>query len=139
MNLPKCEELENRVATTRPHIVLGTVAADDADWASCDLVRVFVRPEELAPDSPLASGVRERERRMLFAHLPLLSANMRDLGGVQGGMKVGDMAVHRARELAVGVTQANANAVATARRAAEWQCGRDRVREPTEGGCCGVL
>ncbi|KAI9454136.1 hypothetical protein BJY52DRAFT_1189105 [Lactarius psammicola] len=43
------------------------------------------------PDPPLAFGVRERERRVLLAHLLLLSADMsmrENMGGMQGGTKV---------------------------------------------------
>ncbi|KAI9454135.1 hypothetical protein BJY52DRAFT_1189103 [Lactarius psammicola] len=119
--------------TRRPHIVLGTFAGDDANWASCDLA---------APYPPPAFGVHEREQRALFAHLSLLSANMstrRDMGDVQGGTKVRDMVAHHTLEPPAGVAQADANAVATPRRPAKWQCGRDRVREPTKEGRRGVL
>jgi small subunit ribosomal protein S15 len=79
--------------------VLGTIASNEeepsAKWAACDLAKVLVRPEELAHDAPaqrislpadeadvsvppsLAFGLRAREQRMLFEHLPLLSADMR--------------------------------------------------------------
>ena len=87
---------------------------------------MLVRPDELAPDAPprdihipaadadvhlppsLAFGIREREQRMLFAHLPLLAADMstrREMNGMQ--VKVADMAAHHERELAAGVDQAN--------------------------------
>ncbi|KAH9164506.1 mitochondrial ribosomal protein S15 [Lactarius sanguifluus] len=116
-NIAKREELQQKAAATRPHVVLGTVSGDDATWASCDLARALVKPDELARSAPsqdvhiaaagadvhvppsLAFGIREREQRMLFAHLPLLSADMstrREMNGLQG------------RELAAGVAQANA-------------------------------
>ncbi|KAH9056867.1 mitochondrial ribosomal protein S15 [Lactarius vividus] len=118
-NIAKREEIQQKAAATRPHVILGTVPGDDATWASCDLARALVQPDELAPSAPpqdvhiaaagadvhvppsLAFGIRERERRMLFAHLPLLAADMstrREMGGVLG-LK---------RELAAGVAQANA-------------------------------
>ncbi|KAI9459662.1 mitochondrial ribosomal protein S15 [Lactarius psammicola] len=124
-NIAKREELGQKAAATRPHVILGTVSGDDATWASCDLARVLVRPDELAPDAPaqeiripaadadvhlppsLAFGIREREQRMLFAHLPLLSADMATRREMNG-MKVEDMAAHHERELAAGVAQANA-------------------------------
>ncbi len=127
-NIAKREELGQKAASTRPHVVLGTVSGDDAAWASCDLARVLVRAAELAPDAPaqdvripaadadvhlpptLAFGIREREQRMVFAHLPLLSADMstrREMNGMQG-MKVADMAAHHERQLGAGVEQANA-------------------------------
>ncbi|KAH9035639.1 mitochondrial ribosomal protein S15 [Lactarius pseudohatsudake] len=127
-NIAKREELQQKAAATRPHVVLGTVSGDDATWASCDLARALVGPDELARSAPsqdvhlaaagadvhvppsLAFGIRAREQRMLFAHLPLLSADMstrREMNGMQG-MRVEDMAAHHERELAAGVAQANA-------------------------------
>ena len=109
--------------------MLGTASgSDDAAWASCDLARALVRPDELAPSAAphdlhipaadadvrvppaLAFGIREREQRMLFAHLPLLAADMdtrREMNGAPG-MKVADMNAHHDRALAEGVEQANA-------------------------------
>ncbi|KAH9046971.1 mitochondrial ribosomal protein S15 [Lactarius deliciosus] len=127
-NIAKREELQQKAAATRPHVVLGTVPGDDATWASCDLARALVRPDELAHSAPsqdvhiaaagadvhvppsLAFGIREWEQRMLFAHLPLLAADMstrREMNGLQG-VKMEDMAAHHERELAAGVAQANA-------------------------------
>jgi small subunit ribosomal protein S15 len=127
-NLAKREELQQKAAAVRPHVVLGTIAGDDAKWASCDLARVLVRPEELAPDAPpqivhipaaaadvrvppaLAFGLREREQRMLFEHLPLLSADMatrREMHAMRS-VKAEEMAVRHEEELAAGVAQANA-------------------------------
>ncbi|KAH9035643.1 hypothetical protein EDB85DRAFT_1862913 [Lactarius pseudohatsudake] len=92
---------------------------DMVSMASCDLARVLVGSDELARSAPsqdvhvppsLAFGIREREQRMLFAHLPLLSADMstrREMNGMQG-MRVEDMVAHHERELAAGVAQANA-------------------------------
>ena len=79
--------------------VLGTIASNEeepsAKWAACDLATVLVRPEVLAHDASarrislpadeadvsvppsLAFGLRAREQRMLFEHLPLLSTDMR--------------------------------------------------------------
>ena len=118
--------------------MLGTIAGtDDAKWATCDLAQVLVRPEELAPDAPsqpvalpaapatatatatatdavhvppsLAFGIREREKRMLFEHLPLLAADMdtrREMNALLS-VNVEDMAAHHETELAAGVAQAN--------------------------------
>jgi small subunit ribosomal protein S15 len=109
---------------------------------------VLVRPEELAHDAPaqrislplpadeadvsvppsLAFGLRGREQRMLFEHLPLLSADMRTRremtmvgtwqrwGDAGAGADVGDgqkrdaegMAAFHEMELVAGVAQANA-------------------------------
>jgi small subunit ribosomal protein S15 len=156
-NLAKREELQKKAAAARPHVILGTVAsrsgADaDAKWASCDLARALVRPEELEPDAPsrrislpaddvnadaapaaaatavdgvsvvvvegkaevrvppsLAFGMRERERSMVFEHLPLLSADMstrREMNSLRR-VKAEEMAAHYEGALAVGVEQAN--------------------------------
>ena len=105
-----------------------------------------MRPEELALDAPpaqriplptgaatsqegaevcvppsLAFGIRDREQRMLFEHLPLLSADMstrremampnwQRLGGGANvkSTKVDEMAAYHGAELAAGVAQANA-------------------------------
>jgi small subunit ribosomal protein S15 len=53
-NLAKREELQKKAAASRPHVVHGTITSRnrdgaDAEWAACDLARVLVRPEELAP------------------------------------------------------------------------------------------
>ena len=117
-NLAKRSELQQKAASTRPHVVLGTVS--DASWSSSDLARVLVRPSELAPSDDvhappsLAFGIRAREQQMLFAHLPLLAADMstrREMNGMQGGgssAKVAEMGLHHERELAAGAEQANA-------------------------------
>jgi small subunit ribosomal protein S15 len=101
---------------------------------------VLVRPEELALDAParrvfslpdavttqegdvrvppsLAFGIRVREERMLFEHLPLLSADMntrREMtmmpggGGANGHRKsVEAMSAYHETQLAAGMTQAN--------------------------------
>jgi small subunit ribosomal protein S15 len=110
---------------------------------------VLVRPEELAPDAParrvfslpdavmaqaqtrekddvrvppsLAFGIREREERMLFGHLPLLSADMNTrhemlLSGGAGGAhananlpqkSVEAMSSYHETQLAAGMAQAN--------------------------------
>jgi len=52
-NLAKREELLRKAAAARPHVILGGVHAEaEAKWAACELARVLVRPEELAPDAP---------------------------------------------------------------------------------------
>ncbi|KAH9958983.1 hypothetical protein BC827DRAFT_536378 [Russula dissimulans] len=52
-NLAKREELLRKAAAQRPHVILGIVHAEaEAKWAACELARVLVRPEELAPDAP---------------------------------------------------------------------------------------
>ncbi|KAF8492789.1 mitochondrial ribosomal protein S15 [Russula emetica] len=154
-NLAKREELQKKAAASRPHVILGTVARDEdeasAKWAACDLAKVLVHPEELAPDAPvkrffslhdtmtaqeggnvrvpssLAFGIREREERMLFEHLPLLSADMstrhkmtvmtnNSLSGGGGGGSganghqrkgVEVISAYHEMQLAAGVTQAN--------------------------------
>ena len=110
---------------------------------------MLVRPEELALDAParrvfslpdtvttqegdvrvppsLAFGIREREERMLFEHLPLLSADMNtrhemtvmtksasgtggNAGGANGHNRKGieAMAAYHETQLAAGMTQAN--------------------------------
>ena len=153
-NLAKRDELQKKAAAARPHVILGTIASSDeeatAKWAACDLAKVLVRPDELAHDAPaqrislplpadeadvsvppsLAFGLRAREQRMLFEHLPLLSADMRtrremtmvgnwqrwgdagaggDGGGGDGQKKDAEgMAVFHEMELVAGVAQANA-------------------------------
>ncbi|KAI9510751.1 mitochondrial ribosomal protein S15 [Russula earlei] len=73
-------------------------------------------PSETGPGSlPLAFGIRERERRMLFEHLPLLSADMstrREMnamgrGSGTAGGNVEEMAAHHEAETAAGVAQAS--------------------------------
>ena len=147
-NLAKREELQKKAAAARPHVILGTVQSrsDDVDakWASCDLARVLVHPEELGADAPtqrislpvddgagavagvgaaegvvsaaevrvppsLAFGMREREKRMVFEHLPLLSADMstrREMNALRR-VKAEEMAAHHEGALAAGVEQAN--------------------------------
>jgi small subunit ribosomal protein S15 len=160
-NLAKRAELQKKAAAVRPHVILGTVVGDDAKWAACDLARILVRPEELAPDAApqrvplptasasasseaeagagadettapasaevrvpgaLAFGLRAREQRMLFQHLPLLAADMharREMGaqprgrarrgdGWEGHADVTDMAAQHGAELARGAAQADA-------------------------------
>jgi small subunit ribosomal protein S15 len=149
-NLAKREELQKKAAAARPHVVLGTIASNGdeatAKWATCDLAKVLVRPEELAHDAPaqlvvslpaaatvqgadadanvgvppsLAFGLRERERRMLFEHLPLLSADMntrhemstanwqRGVGATAIPKNAEEMSAHHETELAAGAVQAN--------------------------------
>ena len=161
-NLAKREELQKKALAARPHVILGTVARNEeeanAKWAACDLGKVLVRPEELAPDAParrvfslpdtvmsqevqgehghgvhvppsVAFGIREREERMLFEHLPLLSADMdtrqqMTMAGRGGGGRgaaaganaiasdsyrkgVEAMSAYHETQLAVGMTQAN--------------------------------
>jgi small subunit ribosomal protein S15 len=124
----------------------------DAKWAACDLANVLVRPEELAPGAlarrvfsmpgaaqaaqeggddgvrvppSLTFGIREREERMLFEHLPLLTADMStrhqmtmmssSSSGGGGGGGANDhhrkgmeaMSAHHETQLAAGAAQAN--------------------------------
>jgi small subunit ribosomal protein S15 len=148
-NLAKREELQKKAAAARPHVVLGTIASNDdeatAKWVACDLAKVLVRPEELSHDAPaqcvslpaaetaqgadadvrippsLAFGIREREQRMLFEHLPVLSADMdtrREMmttnwkrwdgaDASANSKNVEEMSAHHETELAAGVVQAN--------------------------------
>lgn len=88
---------------------------------------MLVRPDELAPSAPphaihipeaanaavnlppaLAFGIREREQRMLFTHLPLLAADMNTRREMNGSsVNAADMAAQHERALADGVEQAN--------------------------------
>jgi small subunit ribosomal protein S15 len=115
----------------------------NAKWAACDLAKVLVRPEELSPDVPakrvftlpaatltapareadgdvrvpslLGFGIREREERMLFEHLPLLSADMNtrremsmvDTNSPSYSADVEAMSKYHERQLVAGVAQAN--------------------------------
>ena len=107
--------------------MLGTISSsnsnDDDAWASCDLARVLVRPDEPTAESihipeanadvtlppTLAFGIRAREQRMLFAHLPLLTADMNTRRELHGSsVNAEDMAAHHERALAESVKQANA-------------------------------
>ena len=57
----------------------------------------------------LAFGMREREKRMVFEHLPLLSADMstrREMNALRR-VKAEEMAAHHEGALAAGVGQAN--------------------------------
>ncbi len=145
-NLAKREELQKKAAAARPHVVLGTVASNEDDsnakWAACDLAKVLVSPEELSLDTSaqrvitlptavmekgadvrvppsLAFGIRQREQRMLFEHLPLLSADMNtrhEMSMMGGGganhhqMGVETMSAYHETQLTAGVAQANAMA-----------------------------
>jgi small subunit ribosomal protein S15 len=130
-NLAKRSELSKQASSTRPHVILGTISSDSSSdtWTSCDLARVLVRPDELSPTAPsqpihipeaanaevnipptLAFGIREQEQRMLFAHMPLLAADMhtrREMNGGSSVNAVADMAAHHERALEDGVKQAN--------------------------------
>jgi small subunit ribosomal protein S15 len=60
----------------------------------------------------LAFGMREREKKMVFEHLPLLSADMstrREMNALRR-VNVEEMAAHHGGALAVGGRQANAMA-----------------------------
>jgi pyruvate/2-oxoglutarate dehydrogenase complex dihydrolipoamide acyltransferase (E2) component len=60
----------------------------------------------------LAFGMVEREKRMMFEHLPLLSADMstrREMNALRR-VNAEEMAAHHAGALAAGVRQANAMA-----------------------------
>ena len=126
-NLAKRLELSKQASSTRPHVVLGTISSstsnDDDAWASCDLARVLVRPDEPTAEPihipeanadvnlppTLAFGIRAREQRMLFAHLPLLTADMNTRRELHGSsVNAEDMAAHHERALAESVKQANA-------------------------------
>ena len=126
-NLAKRLELSKQASSTRPHVVLGTISStNDEAWASCDLARVLVRPDELAPTAPplplhiteanadvnlpptLAFGIRAQEQRMLFAHLPILAADMNTRREMHGSLNAEDIVAHHERALAESVKQANA-------------------------------
>jgi hypothetical protein len=60
----------------------------------------------------LAFGMRSLEKKMLFEHLPMLSADMstrREMNALRR-VNAEEMAAHHAGALAVGVRQANAMA-----------------------------
>ncbi|KAI0275361.1 mitochondrial ribosomal protein S15 [Gloeopeniophorella convolvens] len=126
-NLAKREELQKKAASSRPHVILGTVAGNETKWTSSDLARVLVRPEELAPDAPtdavripkaasdidvpqtLAFGLGEGEQRMLFGHLPLLSADVntrRELTAMKG-LQMEEAAAQNETDMAASVAQAS--------------------------------
>ena len=89
-NLSKRVELQQLATTERPHVVLGTKPGDDSKWESSDLARVLVRSDELALSSsphvislpegdvklPQAFnyGIGEKEKDLLFKHLPFTTA-----------------------------------------------------------------
>jgi small subunit ribosomal protein S15 len=84
----------------RAHVVLGTRPGEERKWRECDLYRTLIHLEDLAPESApsepdpesviahtygtltlpkhLGFGIGERERRMLFEDLPVLSAQVRE-------------------------------------------------------------
>ncbi|THH14483.1 hypothetical protein EW146_g5855 [Bondarzewia mesenterica] len=122
-NLNKRTELQQRAAAQRPHVVLGTRPGDESKWTSCDLARVLVSPEELAPTStpstiPLISGdvkvpstlnygLGEEEKRLLFVHLPLATADSSTLREREMRGAGFDMALFHDEQLRDGIDRAN--------------------------------
>ncbi|RPD64721.1 S15/NS1 RNA-binding domain-containing protein [Lentinus tigrinus ALCF2SS1-6] len=87
-NVQRREELELQARQSRPHVVLGYKAGDEAKWQNCDLARVLITEEDIkatpAPSVDPASGtvqtstflnygIGEKEREALFDVLPRLS------------------------------------------------------------------
>jgi len=80
-------------------------AAEAAEVGAAEETEVRVPPS-------LAFGMREREKRMVFEHLPLLSADMstrREMNALRR-VNAEEMAAHHAGALVAGVRQANAMA-----------------------------
>lgn len=83
-------ERQRLADANRPHVVLGIRPSEDAKWLNCDLAKTLVNEEELATSAELQPatyadgvlslpkhlnfGVGEDEKKMLFEHLPPLSA-----------------------------------------------------------------
>jgi small subunit ribosomal protein S15 len=78
-----------RHKSQRPHVVLGTRPGDESKWLNCDLHKILIKPEDVAAAAKQASsrstddetalpqylgfGVGEKEKRMLFQQLPVLT------------------------------------------------------------------
>lgn len=90
-NIAKQAELRKQAITNRPSVVLGTRPSEEAEkWPKSYLARVLVDTEELTSSTELETihqpvgpiqvpkqmgfGVDEAEAKMLFRHLPKLSA-----------------------------------------------------------------
>ena len=121
---------------TRQHFVQSTVAADGANWASCDIVRPALMPlKDVRSPTASAQCPQAGAADALRAPPATVSRHERGQAQVYGrheGSRHGRAAHCTTRgNFAAGMAQANAKAIARARRPAKWQCGRDRVREPT--------
>ncbi|KAA1471631.1 S15/NS1 RNA-binding domain-containing protein [Dentipellis sp. KUC8613] len=134
-NLEKRVKIEERAAAERPHVVLGTRPGDEAKWTQCDLARVLVKPEELAPipldaapveghevlhtlesvgggpvtlPKTFAYGITEPEKRLLFEHLPVGNAETRSrVEHAKYPMDTFDFAGAMKRNISTSVVQAN--------------------------------
>ncbi|TFK56370.1 S15/NS1 RNA-binding domain-containing protein [Heliocybe sulcata] len=89
-NLERRAEKERKAQAIRPHVVLGTRPGEEGKWATCDLGKLILTADKLrAPDefksNPAAFenaklprlfqfGIREKDKKVLFEHLPALSA-----------------------------------------------------------------
>lgn len=87
-NVQRREELEREAQQSRPHVVLGHKAGDEAKWQHSDLARVLIT-EEVVKATPEPSldkasgtvrvptflnyGIGEKEKEALFEVLPRLS------------------------------------------------------------------
>jgi small subunit ribosomal protein S15 len=90
-NLAIHKERKRTAEANKAHVILGTRPGEEFKWQQCDLAKVLVSEEELtknapAPDTDFCSdgvlhlpehlnfGVGEQEKKLLFEHLPYLSA-----------------------------------------------------------------
>jgi len=97
------------LATDAPAQPISLPVADSATSAAAAEERV---PPSVRVPPSLAYGMREREKRMVFEHLPLLSADMstrREMNALRR-VNAEEMAAHHEDALAAGVGQANAMA-----------------------------
>ncbi|TFY57226.1 hypothetical protein EVG20_g8626 [Dentipellis fragilis] len=135
-NLEKRAKIQERTAAERPHVVLGTRPGDEAKWTQCDLARVLVKPEELAPiplgatpaeghevlhtleslgggpvtiPKTFAYGITGSEKRLLFEHLPYGDAETRLRKEQSGYQNMGTVELEKAmkRNIEASVVQAN--------------------------------
>ncbi|RDX50580.1 S15/NS1 RNA-binding domain-containing protein [Lentinus brumalis] len=87
-NVQRREELQRQAQQSRPHVVLGYKAGDEAKWQNSDLAKVLITEEDIrATPEPsvdpasgtvqvppfLNYGIGEKEKEALFEVLPRLS------------------------------------------------------------------
>jgi len=89
------------VASSRPHVVLGTVTggdkdAADAKWAACDLVRVLERPEEPPSDAapqrislPATSDISSNPDTAAATATEAAGVGVTEVTEVQGTLSIG--------------------------------------------------
>lgn len=134
-NITKQAELRKQAITNRPSVVLGTRPSEETrKWPNSHLARVLVDTEELTKSIELEAiqepvgtiqvpkqmgfGVDEAEMKMLFRHLPKLSAQAGllqsatvDSGAIERGVKEAEAAeLLKANNFAKLLDLRNANA-----------------------------